>query len=148
MPNTSSVVAVCVGIFSLTMRYTGWFQVKHAWFVTVAAGLVEVWAVLSLIFCSINFVEMIIIVFSTLLALISHGCRALTGDKSSVARTRITINSLVCSYYLAMQLFQKQGETCDIISITMPSFIFVFLFVDMYMVHEVSEPFNRVDCFI
>ena len=147
MTNAASVVAICVGIFSLTMRYTGWFQVKHAWFVTVAAALVEVWAVLSLLFCSISFVEMVIIVFSTLLALISHGFHASTGHESSVARSRITINSLVCSYYLAMQLSQKQEETCDVISITFPCFILVFLFVDMYMVHEVYE-LNRVDCFI
>ena len=148
MPNTASVVAICVGIFSLTMRYTGWFQVKHAWFVTVAAGLVEVWAVLSLLFCSINIVEMIIIVFSTLLALISHGFRASTGHESSVARNRITINSMVCSYYLAMQLLEKNGETCDVISITLPSFILVFLFVDLYMVHEVYDAFYPVDRFI
>ena len=92
MTNAASVVAVCVGIFSLTMRYTGWFQVKHAWFVTVAAALVEV-AVLSLLFCSISFVEMASIVFSTLLTPISHGFHASTGHESSVARTCITINT-------------------------------------------------------
>ena len=138
MPNTASVVAICVGIFSLTMRYTGWFQIKEAWFVTVAAGLVEVWAVLSMLFCDTSVTEMALIVFSTLVALISHGYRAASGTGSgSIARRRIMVNTVMCSYFLGMQLQNKLGETCDMVSIVLPSFIIVFLFADMYMLHEV-----------
>lgn len=146
MVNTATIVAVCVGVFSITMRYTGWFQIKDSWFITSAAALVEIWAIVSLVLCSVSITEMAIVLFSTLTALISHGFRV--GSHSpfqDVARQRIVMNTIVCSYYLGVKSKNDSTQTCEHVSIILPTFIGVFLVVDFFLARQKYGNYTLLD---
>ena len=125
------------GDFSLTLRYTGWFHVRNVWLITVAAALLQVWAILSLSFCDTSFGEMAIIITSTLLALISHAYRNRTGDNNGrrqiVVRRRIELNTMLCAFYLSLSLKDKKNDTCEVITITFLAGVLLLLLLDEYL---------------
>ena len=137
MVNTASVIALCVGIFSLTLRYTGWFHVQNVWLITVAAALLQVWALLSLAFCGTTIGELFVIIASTLLALISHGYRtkndSSAGRFQEIVRRRIELNTILCAFYLSIDLKDKNSDTCEQISIIFLAGVILMLVLDHYL---------------
>ena len=139
MVNLATVVAVCVGVFSLTVRYTKWFQIKDSWLITFAAGLLQVWALLEFIFCEGTATETFAVVFATLVALINHGYHRSGGTSFSNARTRLLATTLICAFYLAAHSRNDRDEKCHFFTFVFTAFILIFFAFDFYSVHLLEE---------
>ncbi len=131
MVDMTTIVFVCVGVISLTLRYTDWFGIENSWLVTFAAGLVQVFALLSFVFCGASAMDAFVVVFSTLLTLIIHGYSLRVNDDN--AKWTVVFNTIVCTFYLVATAYQSKEEKCYIFSFVIVALIVVCLAFDRFL---------------
>lgn len=134
MVDVTTVVFVCIGVFSLTLRYTEWFGIENSWLVTFAAGLVQVYALLSFVFCATNAIVAFVVVFATLLTLIVHGYTLRVGSEE--AKRPVVFNTIVCTYFLAAEAWQGKDEKCYIFSFVFTALVVVCFVADYFFARQ------------
>lgn len=107
-----AAVALAVGIFSLTVRYTLWFNITDLWFSTLAAGVLQSWCLVLLTVCGLDLTSVGVLVGAMLLALIRH------------SPVSITATALFGTYFLLLRA-DWNDRVCSAINVTAAALIVV-----------------------